>query len=159
MKKKKWLPQRWSPIRSEIDLFRRSIDDAFNNFFKAGFPSKLLSGWESRLGKMSLETDMYETAQDVVVEMAVPGCDKKDFKINVDNNILTVSGEKKEEKETKKKNFYQKEQHYGAFQRSVSLPHYADVEKSKADCNKGVLKVTFPKIASSVKKGKRIEIK
>jgi len=159
MKKKTWLPQRWSPIQSEIDTFRRTVDDAFNNLFKTGFPTKLLSGWESRLGKISPQTDMYETSKDVVVEMVVPGCDKKDLKINVNNNILTVSGEKREEKETKKKNFYQKEQHYGAFQRSVSLPHYADIDKSKADCNKGMLKITFSKTASASKETRRIEIK
>jgi len=158
MKKKKWLPEPWSPMGSEISAIRRSIHEAFNNFFKAVFPPGILSQWESKPGKFTPETDMYETARDVIVEMAVSGCDKKDLKINVDNNVLTVSAEKKEEKEVKKKDFYQKEQRYGAFQRSVNLPYYANVEKAKADCDKGVLKIKFPKSARTQEKEKRIDI-
>ena len=104
------------------------------------------------------EIDEYETNKDVIVKADIPGCDKKDISIKVDNNMLTISGEKKEEKEITKKNFYYKEQRTGSFYRSVGLPNYADISKSRATYEKGVLEIVFPKAESARVKSKKIEI-
>jgi len=150
----------WQPFMNDMLSFKKSIDQQFENFF-SGHPfmtrlpsiiKKEFMGWKPAI-------NMYETNKDVIVEADIPGCDKKDVNIKVDNNILTISGEKKEEKETKNKNFYQKEQHIGSFYRSVSLPNYANVSKSKATYEKGVLKITFPKTELAHVKQKRIEIR
>jgi HSP20 family protein len=156
---KKWLPSKWDPFMSNIFSFKKSFDEMFNNFF-LNHPSltKLPSLWKGKLDLWKPEIDMYETDKEIVVKANVPGCDKKDIKVNIDNNILTISGEKKEEREVKKKNFYQKEQQFGTFQRSISLPHYADTEKVKASCEKGILKIVFPKTKTPRGKGKKIDI-
>lgn len=95
------------------------------------------------------EVDVYETAKDVVVKASVAGCDKKDIKVHLSHNILTIHGEKKEDKEVKRKDFYQKEHRYGSFSRSVVLPHHINAAKAQASCEKGMLKIVFPKVKSS----------
>jgi HSP20 family protein len=159
-KEKKWLMKKWEPMMNDMLSFKKSIDDMFHDFFKTHpLSMKLPSMLKGEIGMWRPEIDMYETDKAVIVSANVPGCDKKDLKINIDNNILTVSGEKKEETEVKKKNFYHKEQRFGSFARSISLPNYIDVNKSKASCEKGVLKIEFPKVKSAQGKGKIIDIR
>lgn len=156
---KQTAPVRWEPFMNDMLLFKKSLDYQFDNFF-SGYP--FIKNVPSLLGKQlrswKPEIDLYETGKDVIVEANIPGCDKKDIKINVDNNMLTISGEKKEEKEVKKKNFYHKEHRMGSFYRSVGLPSYSDVSKPKANYEKGVLKIVFPKTALAHIKSKKIEI-
>lgn len=157
-KNKEQMPAKWDPLMSDMISFKKTFDDMFNTFFsKRPLTSRWPSIWKGAFG-WKPEVDLYETGNEVIVKASVPGCDKKDIKINVDNNILTISGEKKEEKEVKKKNFYQKEQQFGSFQRSVTVPQYADATKAKASCEKGMLKVSFPKTKIAGEKGKKIEI-
>ena len=153
------VPVKRVPFMNDMLLFKRSLDNQFENFF-SGYP--FVKNLPSLMGKQfqpwKPEIDVYETDKEVIVEANIPGCDKKDIKINVENNMLTISGEKKEEKEIKKKNFYQKEQRMGSFYRSVGLPGYSDVSRPKAGYDKGVLKIVFPKTALAHIKSKKIEI-
>lgn len=156
---KKSMQVRWEPVMNDMLSFKKSFDSRFENFF-SGYPfvKNFTSVMEKQILPWKPEIDMYETDKDVIVKADIPGCDKKDVNIKVDNNMLTILGEKKEEKEVKKKNFYHKEQRLGSFYRSVSLPNYADVSKPKATFEKGVLKITFPKTALAHVKSKKIEI-
>lgn len=151
---------KWDPFMHDMMSFKKSLDDMFTDFFSNNpISTKLPSLWKGRLGLWRPEVDMYETDNQVIVKANVPGCDKKDIKVRIDDNILTIIGEKTEEKEVKKKDFYQKEQHTGSFQRSVSLPLYADADKADATCEKGVIKVAFPKKETEGAKGKSIDVK
>lgn len=158
-KNKQTMPVKWEPLMNDMLSFKKSLDQQFENFFSGHpFTTKLPSLFKKQLSAWKPEIGMYETNKDVVVEADIPGIDKKDVKIKVDNNMLTISGEKKEEKEVKKKNFYQKEQRMGAFYRSLGLPNYANVNKPKATYESGVLKIAFPKTELAHAKHKIIDI-
>jgi HSP20 family protein len=153
------MPVKWEPLMNDMLSFKRSIDRQFENFFSSNpFLKNLAVATGRNFPAWKPEVDVYETKRDVVVEADIPGCDKKDVKIEVDNNMLTIKGEKREEKETRKKNFYQKEQRMGSFYRSVTLPSYANASKPKATYEKGVLKIAFPKSGTAHIAHKMIEI-
>lgn len=80
-----------------------------------------------------------------LLELAAPGMKKDDFKIKLDNNVLTISSEQKEESEETKEKFTRKEFHYQSFSRSFTLPKSVDLDKIKADYNNGVLSLNMPK--------------
>jgi HSP20 family protein len=94
----------------------------------------------------------------VVVSAELPGMDDKEIDLSLSHGVLTISGEKKQEKEQKGRNYYHMERSYGSFQRSVSLPAGVDTSKAEAVFKKGVLTVTVPKTGGA-KAGKRIAIK
>ncbi len=154
------LPQSWQPMMNEMMNLRKQMDDMFNNFFTTPFSSiKMPSLFKGEKWAWKPEVDMYETNKEVVVKANLPGCEKKDVSVDVQDNILTIKGKKEENKEVKEKDFYQREQSFGSFQRSVSLPKYANIDKAKASCKNGVLEVKFPKTKASGGKGKKIDIK
>ena len=98
-----------------------------------------------------------ETDNELVVTADVPGIDPKDLDISLDNNILTIRGERKEEKDEKKKNFHRVERFYGTVQRSVQFPGGVDSSKLSATSKNGVVTITMPKSAEA--KRKKIEVK
>ncbi|RKY78856.1 Hsp20/alpha crystallin family protein [candidate division KSB1 bacterium] len=100
--------------------------------------------------------DIAENENSYEIKVDVPGMKKKDLNISFKDNVLTLSGEKKEEKEDKGKNFFRKERVYGKFQRSFRIPQDIDPEKIKAKYEDGVLTVEVPKTEST--KAKEIAI-
>jgi HSP20 family protein len=99
--------------------------------------------------------NIVERENDFKVDLAVPGLDKKDFNIEVENNMLVVSGERKEEKIEEKDKVTKREFHYGSFKRSFTLPEIADVEKINASYNNGVLTVSIAKKEEAKQNAKR----
>ena len=94
-----------------------------------------------------------------VLDLAVPGMKKDDFKVNLDNDLLTISIEKKDEKSDEKVNYTRKEFSYNAFSRSFSLPESIDAEKIKAEYNEGILSINLPKKdEAKIIKNKEIKI-
>jgi HSP20 family protein len=133
------------------DLFR--FDKMLDTFFRGGiqddgtlFPSV----WTPAV-------DIAEHENDYVVKVELPGVSKDDVKITMQENILTIHGEKRQEKETKDSNFHRVERSYGSFQRSFTLPTTVKSEKIEASYNDGILAVTLPKAEES--KPKQIEVK
>jgi HSP20 family protein len=142
----------------------------------SGGLSKFLSGWPASLLDQDLfESDLFparvgvnvpsvnitETSKDYVLEVAAPGLERKDFNIEVKNDILIISAEKEEEKEEKReKNGYsRKEYSFNSFSRSFSLPEDAKESDIDAKYENGILKVTVPKIKeSSAKPSKKIQV-
>jgi HSP20 family protein len=102
--------------------------------------------------------DVYENEHDIIVKMEVPGIDQKDIDIRLENNVLTVKGERKLEKEEKEENFQRVERRYGAFTRSFTLPNTVDTETVKADYEHGVLKITLAKRAEAKPKQIKVNI-
>ena len=137
-----------------VELHQR-MNDLFDDFF-GGFDVGL-----SRFGLRFMTTpsvDVSETDEEVRVTADLPGMDEKGVQVTLENDILTIKGEKKQEQEEKKQNYHMVERSYGEFQRVISLPASVDKEKIKATFKKGVLKVILPKTPESKSTQKRIAI-
>ena len=122
------------------------LDDFFDDF--APMP---------RMPRMDMKCDIYEKGGNVHIELDVPGFDKKDIKIDVEDGILTVEATKDEEKEDESKNYYKKERVYGSFKRQFNVGDISE-EDINAKFNNGVLEISFPKEEKKETK-KFIEIK
>ncbi len=150
------LPARFAPfatLQQEIDQL---FDDFGRNFFDFG---RGLSGLPS-LGATEIAAprmNVAETDRAVEITAELPGLEEKDVQINFADDILTIRGERKAEKEEKDKNYRLFERSYGAFARSLALPPGTDPHKIKASIDKGVLKVTVEKPEPKV--AKKIEVK
>ena len=100
--------------------------------------------------------DVYEDEHQVTLKIEVPGIDEKDIDVRVENNTLTVHGERKIEKEEKEENYRRVERQYGSFTRTFTLPQTVDTENVSATYDKGVLKIALPKKAEA--KPKQIKV-
>ena len=144
---------RWQPFQ-EITSLQRQMNNLFESFF--GRTPWMRS--EESLGALEFgpPTDVYEDDQRLTFTVEVPGIDEKDVKIEVDNNVLTVRGERTLEKDIKEENFRRKERHSGAFSRSFTLPPSVDPDRIEANYTNGVLRIDVPKRAES--KAKQIKV-
>jgi HSP20 family protein len=100
--------------------------------------------------------DVYEDEHNITLNIEVPGIDEKDIDVRVENNTLTVHGERKFEKEQKEENFRRVERQYGSFTRSFTLPNSVDTDSIQANYDKGVLKIQLAKKAEA--KPKQIKV-
>jgi HSP20 family protein len=103
--------------------------------------------------------DVVESEKGYEITADLPGMEEKDIEIKVTDGILTMKGERQEEKEEKKKDYYLQERSFGSFQRSFELPESVDADKIEASFRKGVLTVKLPKKAEAQKPTKKIEVK
>jgi HSP20 family protein len=101
--------------------------------------------------------DIYETDNEIVVKAELPEVKKEDVHVSIENNLLTIRGERKLSEETKRENYHRLERRYGAFTRSFTLPSFADTSKINAEFKDGMLRVTLPKREEA--KPKQIEVK
>lgn len=133
---------------------QRQVNSLFEDMFR-GVPAL------PERGAFALEPsiDLKETDDAVEVEAELPGVDKEDIEVTLEDGTLTIKGEKKVEKEESKAGYYMSERRYGSFFRSVGLPPGVDVEKISADFSNGVLTVTLPKVSEAQTKARRIEVK
>ncbi|SEA53695.1 heat shock protein Hsp20 [Desulfuromusa kysingii] len=141
---------KWDPFRemeSMLDPYSRSLDWPFRGGRDLNMKG---SDWVPR-------ADISETDENFNVKVEVPGIKREDVKISLENHVLNISGENKQEKEEKGKKFHRVERYYGQFNRSFSLPENVDEEKIEAAFNDGLLTLTIPK--TEVQKPKAIEIK
>ncbi len=141
---------RWDPFREFT-----TVQDRLNRLFRDSYGSE---GRDEALATSAFApaVDVYEDEHNVTLKVQVPGIDEKDIDIRIENNTLTVHGERKFEKEEKEENFRRVESSYGSFTRSFTLPQTVDAEKVTADYSKGVLKITLPKKAEA--KPKQIKV-
>jgi HSP20 family protein len=148
---KSLIPFAWDE-RSALFPFtslQREIDRVFSDFSRQ-FP-------ESGSGMLAPRLDIAEGDREITVSAELPGVEQKDVEVTVRDDILTIRGEKKAEKETKEKNYHLVERSYGSFQRALRLPPGIDGEKVRASIDKGVLTVTLPKAPAA--QPKKIEVK
>jgi HSP20 family protein len=141
--------------RAENPFFslHREIDRLFDEFTH-GLPS---FGTFGESMKMLPTMDVSETDKEIEITAELPGLEQKDVQVNLADNILTIRGEKKAEKEEKDKNYRLIERSYGSFERSLELPANVDADAVKATIDKGVLKVVVPKPAPA--QSKKVEVK
>ena len=128
---------RWEPFRGASTL-QEQVNRLFNDVLDRSSEESNLTSWAPAV-------DIYETAQDLVVKADLPDVDAKDLNIRVENNILTIRGDRKFEKKVAEENYLRVERAYGAFSRSFSLANTVNSEAIKADYQDGVLTLTIPK--------------
>src|SRR5579864_321233 len=141
---------RWDPIHNFS-----SLQEQVNRLFEGTFPSR---GDESTLTTGSPSVDVYETENDLVIKADLPGMNEKDLDVRVENNLLTIRGERKFEQEVKEENYLRVERAFGSFSRSFSLPDTVSTEAIKAEYKDGVLSLTLPKHAESKPKQVKISV-
>ena len=129
---------RWSPFR---DLM--GIQQEVNRLFDDLMTRRTEAGTEGAVWVPAV--DVLETGAEIKVKVEAPGVEKDDFKISVQNNVLTVRGEKKMERETSEENYHRVERVYGSFFRALDLPSGVQADKVKANYKDGVLTITLPK--------------
>jgi len=127
---------RWDPFR-EVASLQNRMNSLFGNLAEAEGPLTTASFIPA--------VDIYEDDKKVVLKIEVPGIEEKDLDVSVENNTLTVKGERKFDKEEKEENFHRIERRYGSFYRSFSLPTTVDTEGVAASYNAGVLKLELKK--------------
>src|SRR5579864_5475897 len=139
---------RWEPFREFSTL-----QDRMNRLFRESY-----EGQDQSLTTSSFApaVDVYEDEHNVALKIEVPGIDEKDIDIRVENNTLTVHGDRKIEKEEKEENYRRVERQYGSFTRTFTLPPTVDTDNVQATYDRGVLKITLPKKAEA--KPKQIKV-
>lgn len=130
---------------------RSEIDSLFDRFFQDPM------GMFDPLAGGGMRADLAESDEEVTVRAELPGVDPEDVEISVAGNTLTISGEKSQEREDKKRNYHYVERQFGSFRRSVPLPAYVDPDKVEATFRNGVLTVTVAKRPDA--KPRRIQVK
>ena len=143
-------------VSTRWDRYRElsSLQDRMNRLFNASFG-------ESRDEALTTSSfapavDVYEDEHNVTLKIEVPGIDEKDIDVRVENNTLTVHGERKIEQEEKEENYRRIERQYGSFTRTFTLPTTVDTESVSANYDKGVLKIKLAKKAEA--KPKQIKV-
>ena len=131
---------RWDPFR-DLNL----LQDRMNRLFEDAGRGAWRSEEPVATTTWSPAVDIFETDGDIVVKAELPGMERKDIVLHLENNVLSLKGERRFEKETKEENYHRVERAYGAFSRAFSIPATVDEEKIRADYKDGVLKIVLPK--------------
>jgi HSP20 family protein len=156
-------PAEWHPL----ETLQREIDRVFEDFGRSPWR------WPFRRTMLGLEplwrgevswgavpaVDVVEKEKAYEITAELPGMDEKNIEIKVSDDILSITGEKSEEKEEKKKDYYLSERRYGSFERSFRLPEGVDADKIEASFKNGVLTLILPKKPEAQKPEKKIAIK
>lgn len=150
--------QLWRPLRElvpfrEFERMRRDIDRLWDSFFEGGLRRRA-EGEEEWLPAL----DLAETDNELVVKAEVPGMDPKDIDISLSDGMLTIKGEKKQEREEKESDYHLIERSYGAFTRSIHLPKQVQSDKISASYKNGILRITLPKSEEAKKKEIKIKV-
>ena len=142
---------------TRFDTFQglSGLQEQVNRLFDTSFPGR---SDNSALTTWAPAVDIYETENELVVKADLPDINEKDLDVRIENNTLTIRGERKFEKKVTEDNYLRVERTYGAFSRSFSLPNTVNSEAIKADYKNGVLTVELPKRAESKPKQVKINV-
>lgn len=140
---------RWDPFR-EVATLQNRMNSLFRDFNQGEAPLTTASFVPA--------VDIYEDPQKVTLKLEIPGVEEKDLDVRVENNTLTVKGERKFEKEEKEENFHRIERSYGSFYRAFSLPTTVDTEHVQASYTAGVLKLELKKKAEAQPKQIKVNV-
>ena len=141
---------RWMP--GSMLGFQNDFDRLFNSFIN--MPEE-----ETALAAFSPSVDIEEKEKEFRIITELPGLNKEEIKINIKDNLLSISGEKKKGKKIEDENYHRTERIFGSFQRTFRLPEYADKDNIAAEYKDGVLIVSIPKVKESILKNVEIKIK
>jgi len=142
---------RWNPLK-EMSLLRNHFSSLFGDPF---FPAEM-AGNEGSRNVWQPAVDIFEKDDKMFIKAELPGMDKKDISLDIQNDVLTLRGERKYENEVKEENFYRKEMSHGTFVRSFTLPAEVDADRIKAEFKDGILTVEVP--SPETRKPKQITV-
>jgi len=142
----------WTDPFRELDRVQRDL----GSLFDALVPRE--EGRSEQLANWAPPVDITETENEYLVKADLPGLDKKDIDVTVENGVLTIKGEKKEEHESKKKGMHRSERYFGSFYRAIALPSGIDETKLSAKHKNGVLELTLPKTEEAKPKQIKVDI-
>jgi HSP20 family protein len=142
---------RYDPFR-DLRSLQQEVNRLFTGNFARAFDEEGMVG-----GSWSPSVDIYENKDQIVLEAELPGMNREDFDLSVENNTITLRGERRFEKKDETDNYHRVERAYGSFTRSFTLPNTVSAEGATADYRNGVLRVTLPKREDT--KARRIEVK
>jgi HSP20 family protein len=140
-------------VRYDRDL--RTLQEELNRLFSTNL-SRAFDDEGIGRGAWAPSIDIYENKDHIVLEAELPGMKQEDFDLSIENNVITLRGERKFEKTDETDNYHRVERSYGAFTRSFTLPQTVSAEGATAEYNNGVLRVTLPKREET--KSRRIEV-
>ncbi len=147
----------WKPFREilpfSFEQMRREMDRLWDSFFERGVGRRA-----GEPGEWYPSLDVAETKNDLIIKAEIPGMDPKDIDISLSDGILTIKGEKKQEREEKDEDYHLIERSYGSFVRSIQLPKGVQNDKINASYKNGILKVTLPKSEEAKKKEIKIKV-
>lgn len=149
------VPWRKGDVERPVSSLQREMNRLFEDFFNRDFFVEPFRG----IGEWRPAVDVSETDDAVVVKAELPGMDTKDVDVSLSGDVLTIKGEKKEEKEEKTKSFHRVERSYGSFTRSVRLPAAVVSDKVEATFKNGVLTVNLPKAEEAKRKVLKVNVK
>lgn len=138
--------------RRDLQQFRREMDNLVDRFFE-GWPFRSLL----REGEWAPSVDVSQTSKEVIVKAELPGMDPKEIDISLQGNLLTIKGQRKQEKEEDGEDFHRVERSYGSFSRTIRLPAEVQVEQVNATYKDGILRIALPKVKEEP--SRKIEIK
>jgi HSP20 family protein len=142
----------WKPS-GEITSLRREMDNLWNRFFgETVLPRFVSEEWLPSV-------DISETKDKLLVRAELPGMDAEDINVTISGDILTIKGEKKQEKEREDEHYYCSESYSGSFQRTIRLPVNIKTDKVDATFEKGILQIALPKTEEAKKKEIEIKVK
>ncbi len=154
--------QAWRPfegLRREVD---RLFEDFTMNPLRLPFRRPAFDiepFWQAESWIAAPAVDLVEKEKAFELTAELPGLDEKNVEVKVANGVLTIKGEKQEDKEEKNKDFHMRERRFGSFERALRIPETVDADKIEASFKKGVLSVTLPKTVEAQKPVKTIEVK
>jgi len=144
---------KYNPLRE-----LRTMQEQMNRLLNVSWNHDI-SGEDLKEGIWQPAVDIYETADSIIIKAELPDVDQKDIDVRIEENTLTLRGERRHEGEVKKENYHRIERYFGTFQRSFSLPATVDQENVAAICEKGVLTITLPKKEETKPKQINITVK
>ena len=144
---------------SEMLPLRDEMDRLLDRFWSDPFGMRPFDGWREMAGRFSPRIDVSETDDAIHVSAELPGMDQDDIEVSVTKEMLTLTGEKRTEREHKEKEARTMERSYGSFRRTIPLPEEVETDKVEATFEKGVLKIELPKSPEARRRTKRIPVK
>ena len=130
---------KWDPFR-DLNMLQDRMNRLFDNAGRTWGNDE-----PSASTTWSPAVDIFETEGEIVVKAELPGMERKDITLNLENNVLTLRGDRRFEKETKDDNYHRIERSYGGFSRAFTIPTSVDDDKIRADYKDGILKIALPK--------------
>jgi HSP20 family protein len=143
---------RWEPFGDVDALFNRLVPSSFGNW------SRLALGGNDRKLEWSPSADISETDKEYVIRAELPAVKKEDVQVTYDDGVITIKGERKQQKDEKNEKFHRVESFYGSFERSFSLPDNANAETIRCESKDGILTVHIPKTETPKNSPKQITV-
>lgn len=146
--------------RGWLSPMGRGMEEIFEDFFRRPFGRMMWPGTQRILEEAETEpsVDIFEEKDSIIVKSDLPGMSKEDIEVNLTDDTITLSGEKKGEEKIERKNYFCNERSYGSFTRTLALPAEVQSDKASASFKNGVLEVRVPKSEYAKKKEQKIKI-